>query len=70
MMQLSESQLVQIIWRRLPSRMKTKIDVKRLHTFIEVMEDGETLATAAKAARIPQAVAVDLMVQIEKLGLL
>lgn len=65
-----EYQLIQIIWKRLPSRLRNRIDMKKLKSFIEYLEDGDNLAGAAKSARIQQALAVDLMAQIERMGLL
>jgi len=65
-----QNQLVKIVYKKLPSHLKSKVDVKKLTTFIDYLEGGDNLSSSARAAKIPTALAVELMSAIDKLGLL
>lgn len=69
-MTMVEQSLVKLIWKKLPSSTKSKVDMKKLETFINGLDDGDSLSVAAKGAKIPTAVAVNLLDQIDKTGLL
>ena len=67
--QLNE-QLLKLIWNKLPSSVKSKLDLKKLSDFIKALDIGETLEVAARLAHIPLPYATSLMTAIEKTGLL
>jgi len=63
-------QMLELLWKKLPPNIKRKIDLKRVSDFLAELEKGMDLARAALAARIPTAIAVDLMGAIERTGLI
>jgi len=62
--------IAQIMWKRLPGRLRGSVDLKKLKLFVEFLEDGSNLESAARSSKIPTAVAVELMTAIERMGLL
>ena len=68
--QLDEGKLLDLLWRKLPSNIKSKVDIKKLADFIGSLVDGVTLSRAAGVAKIPLAIAVDLLSAVEGAGLL
>lgn len=65
-----DEQALQLLWKKLPSKLRSKLDLSKISTFVDNMDDGMTLARAASAARIPSNVAVDLLNAIQGAGLL
>lgn len=59
-----------IIWSKLPSHLKSKLDMKRLSAFIDALEDGAPLDIASKSARLPTAIGVELLAAIDKMAIL
>ncbi len=69
--QIQEATIFQLAWNRLPPKLKSKINQKRLADFLDALDDKNAdLGTAAKMSKIPLALAVDLMQAIERGGLL
>lgn len=68
--ELINENLVKILWKKLPSNIKSKVDMKRLTYFVSDMESGANLAQAASNAGIPMMLAVDLMAAVQRTGLL
>lgn len=70
MQQVNEIEIAQVMWKRLPSRMRGHVDIKKLRSFIQHLEDGDNLESAARNSGLPTATATELMVAIERMGLL
>lgn len=69
--QIEEAALTDLIWKKLPGPIKTKVGMKRLVKFLAHLDDeGSNIQDAASYAGLPTAVAVDLMSSIERTGLL
>jgi len=70
MQQVNEVEIAKFIWKRLPSRMRGSVDLKKLRDFVNYLEDGDNLESAARNSKIPTATAAELMIAIERTGLL
>lgn len=65
-----QTRLLQILWKKLPSSIRSKVDLKKLSDFVGAMEAGDTLSHAARVSNLPTALAVDLLSAVEGAGLL
>lgn len=63
-------QLLDLIWKKLNTKVKARIDKTKLSTFIQGIEGGKTLVKLAAALKISNAFAAELLTAIEKTGLI
>ena len=65
-----EEDIARMAWKKLPSILKRRVDVKKLQVFLSALDDGSSFNTAVSAADLTPALGADLMVALEKTGLL
>jgi len=67
--QLNE-QLVKLIWKKLSSTLKSKIDLKKLEQILTALEAGEITQNVINRMNLSPALASELLLAIEKSGLI
>lgn len=67
---LYEAEKVLIIYKNLPSHLQRKLTRKQLEVILVGLDSGNTLYDVAKAAKLPNAAAIEVIHWVEKRGLI
>lgn len=67
---LEDTPLVKLAYSKLSSKMRRRVTKLQLADFVDALENGANLDSAARTAKLPTVIAVDLLSELDRSGLL